>query len=222
MLTAEDGQRVDDVDSRIAESNSFADGIRAELPERAQRVCEAIARFAAPFWELETRRVIEQNPEKAIEKLDRFPQLKAEVRRLQADALGIVHRHYAETFTTATIDRRVTEILGGPRNERDQMLEVAGLARVWEEPLRYVLGEIGEPLAQAELTFSSAMSLDPTCAVDPNGRYRYPIAASEELSAAVAAYDEKLRELALALTDVESLKREKLRQRAIGVWESTL
>ena len=40
------------------------------------------------------------------------------------------------------------------------------------------------------------MSLDPTCAVDPSGRYRYTVEVTEEVAAAIADYDEKLRELA--------------------------
>ena len=96
----------------IAASNLFADGIRAELPERARRVCEAVASYASPWWDAEARRVIEQNPVRAMEHVENFPQLKAALRRAPVvgdrDRLPSLRDHVHRRRRST---RRVAEIL---------------------------------------------------------------------------------------------------------------
>jgi hypothetical protein len=208
-----------DIDAAIVEGERRAEAMRAELPRWADHVCAAVAEYASAWWEQETRRVIGENPERATENAARFPQLKAELRELQGAAVEIARRHFAQAFSPDGINARISELVNGPRRERDAVLTVNTLARAWEEPLRYVLGEIGPALHTAGLTSANAMSLDLTTAIDPSGRYRYALEITDEFAAATHVFDDKLRELAGAHAEVAALNREKLRRHATALWD---
>src|SRR5687768_4856912 len=194
--------------------------LRAELPALAEQVCVAAGHDASCWWEFEVRRVITQNPPKAAENAFRFPDLKGELRTLQGQSAAIARSRYEHALSQDTIEQRIAEVLRGPVEDRDALIEVSTVGRQWEEPLRLVYGELGAALDRAGLTTTSAVSLDPNASIDPNGRFRFTLELSDGFVEAVRRFDAHLAEIAAAILEVEELDKDLLVGRVLAMWEA--
>jgi hypothetical protein len=194
--------------------------LRAELPALAQQVCAAAGHDASRWWEVEVRRVITQNPPKAVENAARFPELKAELRALQSQSATIARSRYEHVLSPDVVEQRIAEILRGPVEDRDELVEVSTVGRQWEEPLRLVYGALGAALDRAGLTTTSAVSLDPNASIDPNGRFRFTLELSDGFVDAVRRFDAHLAEIAAAIVEVEELDKDLLVGRVLAMWDA--